>query len=130
MVIHHLLHLKNEPCFGASSALLSRMDQDEEGKRSGMSHSFILLPCMPPPNISESECNTQQLALMGGPLHTQTLQCCWLWLTNWKISGQYHPSPRLVTQSPQEGHGTKDQTPKKVKLVDTGRHSKEASQVP
>ena len=47
-------------------------------------------------------------------------QCCWLWLTNWKISGQYHLSPRLVTQSPGMDMVPKTETPKKVKPVDTG----------
>ena len=40
------------------------------------------------------------------------------------------PEPKVSEPESQDGHGTKDETPKKVKLVDTGDTSKEASQVP
>ena len=47
-------------------------------------------------------------------------QCCWLWLTNWKISRAVPPEPKVSELESQDGHGTKDKTPKKVKPVDTG----------
>ena len=84
-----------------------------------MSHSFILLPCMPLPNILESECNSQQLALMEGlcvPEPTVLLA-----LANQLENLRAGPTePKVSNLESREGHGTKDETPKKVKLVDTG----------
>ena len=51
--------------------------------------SFICFPTLYiPPNVLESECNSQQLALMGFSMYPN-LECCWPWLTNWTISGWY-----------------------------------------
>ena len=66
-----------------------------------------------PPNISESECNSQQLALMEGlyiPKPTVLLA----------LADQLE-NPRAVLSNPEskDGHGTKDETPKKVKPADT-----------
>ena len=85
-----------------------------------MSHSFVFLPCMPPPNISESECNSQQLALMEGLYIPEPTVLLPLADQLEEISGQYHPGPRLVTHESGDRHGTKDETPKKIKPADTG----------
>ena len=82
-----------------------------------MSHeSFIHFPASyAPPNISESECNSQQLALMEGlyiPKPTVLLA----------LADQLE-NLRTVPPGPNpesgDGHGTKDETPKKIKLADT-----------
>ena len=72
-----------------------------------------------PPNISESECNSQQLALMEGlyiPGPTVLLALADQ-LENLRA---VPPEPKVSNPESQDGHGTKDETPKKVKLVDTG----------
>ena len=85
-----------------------------------MSHSFIHFTALYAlPNISESECNTQQLALMEGlciPKPTVLLALA-NQLENLRA---VPPKPKVSNPESWEGHGTKDKTPKKVKLVDTG----------
>ena len=61
--------------------------------------SFICFPTLYiPPKMSESECNSQQLALMGVSTYSN-LECCWTWPSNWTISGQHSLDPRLVILS-------------------------------
>ena len=72
-----------------------------------------------PPNISESECNSQQLALMEGlyiPEPTVLLALA-NQLENLRT---VPPEPKASNPESRDGHGTKDETPKKVKPVDTG----------
>ena len=84
-----------------------------------MSCSFVLLAHTPPPNISESECNTQQLALMEGLCIPKPAVLLALadQLENLRAAP---PEPKVSNLESREGHGTKDETPKKVKPVDTG----------
>ena len=83
-----------------------------------MSHLFILLPCTPLPNILESECNSQHLALMEGlyiPKPTVLLALADQ-LENLRA---VPPEPKVSNPESKDGHGTKDKTPKKVKPADT-----------
>ena len=72
-----------------------------------------------PPNISESECNSQQLALMEGLYVPEPAVLLALanQLENLRAAP---PKPKVSVLESQDGHGTKDETPKKVKPVDTG----------
>ena len=72
-----------------------------------------------PPNISESECNSQQLALMEGLCIPKPMVLLSLadQLENLRA---VPPEPRVSNPESQDGHGTKDETPKKIKPVDTG----------
>ena len=82
--------------------------------------SFIHFPpSYAPPNISESECNSQQLALMEGlyiPEPTVLLALADQ-LENLRT---VPPRPKASNPESGDGHGTKDETPKKIKLTDTG----------
>ena len=72
-----------------------------------------------PPHISESEYNSQQLALMEGlyvPKPTVLLALA-NQLENLRA---VPPKPKVSNPESKDGHGTKDKTPKKVKLADTG----------
>ena len=70
-------------------------------------------------DISESECNSQQLALMEGlyiPEPTVLLA-----LADQLEDLRAAPlKPKFSNPESKDGHGTKDKTPKKVKPVDTG----------
>ena len=79
-----------------------------------MSHSFILLPRMPLPEI-----NTQQLGLMGGLCVPKPAVLLALanQLGNLRAAP---PKPKVGNPGSRKGGGTKDETRKKVKLVDTG----------
>ena len=73
-----------------------------------------------PPNILESECNSQQLALMEGlyvPKPTVLLALADQ-LENLKA---VPPEPKVSELESQDGHSTKDKTPKKVDTGDTPR---------
>ena len=75
-----------------------------------------------PPNTSESEINTQQLGLMGGlyvPKPTVLLALA-NQLDNLRAAAPPPPEPKTSNPEYKEGDGTKDETPKKVKPVDTG----------
>ena len=71
-----------------------------------------------PPNILESECNSQQLALMEGLCIPKPMVLLSLadQLENLRA---VPPEPKVSKPESQDGHSTKDKTPK-VKLVDTG----------
>ena len=72
-----------------------------------------------PPNISESECNSQQLALMEG-LHVSKPTVLLALADQLENLRAVPPKPKVSNPESRDGHGTKDETPKKVKLVDTG----------
>ena len=98
LVIHHLLHLTMNLVLVPPQ--LSCPVWTGMRRAKVQYESFIHFPTSyAPPNILESECSSQQLVLMAGLLMYPSLQCCWPWPTNWKISGQYHLGPRLVTLS-------------------------------
>ena len=83
-----------------------------------MSHLFISLPCMPP-NRLELEINAHQLGLMRDlhvpePAELLTLANQ---LDNLRAAP---PEPKEVIPESGEGDGTKDETPKKAKPVETG----------
>ena len=82
-----------------------------------------------PPNISESECNSQQLALMEGLYIPETTVLLALadQLGNLRA---IPPEPKVSSLESQDGHGMKDETPKKGQAGGHRRHSKEALQVP
>ena len=61
--------------------------------------SFICFPALyVPPNIPQSECNSQQLTLMGVSMYLN-LECCWTWLSSWTVSGQHPLDPRQMIPS-------------------------------
>ena len=82
--------------------------------------SFIHFPTSYiPPNVSESECNSQQLTLMGGlyvPKPGVLLDLAE------QLDSLRTASPRPKVSDPKSGdkHGAKDKTPKKIKPGDTG----------
>ena len=71
-----------------------------------------------PPNTSESEINAHQLGLMGASMYPSQ-QYCWLWPTSWTILAA-PPEPKVGNLESREGDGTRDETLKKVKPVETG----------
>ena len=82
--------------------------------------SFICFPTLyVPPNVSESECNSQQLALMGGLYIPKpgVLLALDNQLDNLRM---VPPGPKASNPESGDGHGTKDETPKKIKVADTG----------
>ena len=82
--------------------------------------SFINFPTLyVPPNMSESECNSQQLTLMGGLYIPKSgvLLALADQLDNLRT---VPPRPKASNPESGDGHGTKDETPKKIKLGDTG----------
>ena len=121
LVIHHLLHLKTN--------LILVPPQLSCPTRTGMRRaeiryeSFIHFTALyAPPNTSESEINTQQLGLMGGlyiPKPTVLLALA-NQLDNLRAAAPPPPEPKASNPEYKEGDGTKDETPKKVKPVDTG----------
>ena len=118
LVIHHLLHLKTN--------LVLVLPQLSYPTWTGMRRagiwfeSFIHFTALyAPPNRSESEINAHQLGLMGG-LHVPkpaVLLALADQLDNLRAAP---PKPKEVNPESQEGDGTKDETLKKVKLVETG----------
>ena len=82
--------------------------------------SFIHFPASYiPPNIPESECNSQQLTLMGGlyvPKPGVLLDLAK------QLDSLRTASPRPKVSDPKAGdkHGAKEETPKKIKSGDTG----------
>ena len=81
--------------------------------------SFICFPTLyVPPNMSESECNSQQLALMGGlyvPEPGVLLDLAE------QLDSIRTALPRPKAGNPESGdrHGAKDETPKKIRVGDT-----------
>ena len=117
LVIHRLLHLRMSLILvppQLSCPVWTRMRRVKVRYE-----SFIhFTASYAPPNILESECNSQQLALMEGlciPKPTVLLSLADQ-LENLRA---VPPEPRISNLESQDGHGTKDKTPKKVKLVDT-----------
>ena len=92
--------------------------------------SFIHFPTLYiPPNVLESECNSQQLALMGGLYIPEpgVLLDLAEQLDNIRTA---LPRPKAGNPKSGDRHGAKDKTPKKIRLGDTGDSSEEASQIP
>ena len=83
-----------------------------------MSHLFISLPCMPP-NRSELEINAHQLGLMRD-LHIPEPAVLLTLANQLDNLRAAPPEPKEVNPESREGDGTKDETPKKVKPVETG----------
>ena len=82
--------------------------------------SFIhFSPLYAPPNISELECNSQQLALMEG-LYIPEPAVLLALADQLENLRTVSPGPKASNPVSGGGHGTKDETPKKIKLVDTG----------
>ena len=80
--------------------------------------SFIHFPTLYiPPNVSESECNSQQLALMEGLYIPEpgVLLALANQLDNLRMAP---PRPKASKPESGDGDGTKDETPKKIKLGD------------
>ena len=118
LVLHHLLNL--------SADLVLIPPQLSLPAWTGMRRmkiqyeSFIYFPTLYiPPNVSESECNSQQLTLMGvlyipkpGVLLDMAEQ----------LDSLRTVSPRSKASNPKSGdkHGAKDETPKTIKPGDTG----------
>ena len=73
-----------------------------------------------PPNTSESEVNTQQLALMGGLYVPEPTVLLALANQLDNLRAAPPPKPKVGNLESREGDGTKDKTLKKVKPVDTG----------
>ena len=71
-----------------------------------------------PPNISESECNSQQLVLMEG-LYIPKPAVLLALADQLENLRAVPPWPKASNLESGDGHGTKDKTPKKVKLADT-----------
>ena len=85
--------------------------------------SFICFTALyAPPNILESECNSQQLALMEGLCIPKPVVLLSLadQLENLRA---VPPEPKVSNPESRDGHGTEDETPKKVKPVDTGQQA-------
>ena len=72
-----------------------------------------------PPNILESECNSQQLAIMEG-LYVPEPAVLLALADQLENLRKVPPRPRASNLESGNGHGTKDETPKKIKLADTG----------
>ena len=72
-----------------------------------------------PPNILESECNSQQLALMEG-LYVPEPAVLLAMADQLENLRAVPPEPKVSNPDSRDGHGTKDETPKKVKQADTG----------
>ena len=72
-----------------------------------------------PPNRLELEINAHQLGLMGG-FHVPEQAVLLTLADQLDNLRAAPPEPKEVNPESQEGDGTKDQTPKKVKLVETG----------
>ena len=80
--------------------------------------SFICFPTLYiPPNVSESECNSQQLALMEGLYIPKpgVLLALANQLDNLRMAP---PGPKASNPKSGDGHGTKDETSMKIKLGD------------
>ena len=72
-----------------------------------------------PPNILESEYNSQQLALMEG-LYVPKPAVLLALADQLENLRAVSPGPKTSNPESGDGHGTKDKTPKKVKPADTG----------
>ena len=82
--------------------------------------SFIHFPTSyAPPNISESGCNSQQLALMEG-LHVPEPRVLLALADQLENLRMVPPGPKASNPESGDRHGTKDVTPKKIKLAGTG----------
>ena len=81
--------------------------------------SFIHFPTSyVPPNISESECNSQQLALMEG-LYVPEPTVLLTLADQLENLRTVPPGHKASNPESGDGHGTKNETPKKIKLADT-----------
>ena len=134
LVICHLLHLRMNLVLvppQLSCPVWTRMRRLKIWYESFIHFTTLYAP----PNTSESKINTQQLGLMGGlyiPKPTVLLALADQ-LENLRAAP---PESKDGNPESQEGDGTKDETPKKVKPVDTGdtpgkhhRSHKEKSQL-
>ena len=115
LVIHHLLHL--------TTNLVLVPPQLSYPAWTGMRRvkvrykSFIHFTALyAPPNILVSECNSQQLALMEG-LHVPEPTVLLALADQLENLRAVPPKPKVSNPESRDGHGTKDETPKKVKPV-------------
>ena len=116
LVIYHLLHLTTNLILIPPQ--LSHPTCPRMRRAKIRYESFIHFPTLyVPPNVSESECNSQQLALMEG-LYVPEPGVL-LALADQLYNLRTAP-PRPKASNPEFGdrHGTKDKTPKKIKLED------------
>ena len=117
LVICHLLHLTTNLILvppQLSCPVWTRM------RRMKVQYeSFIHFPSSyAPPNILESECNSQQLALMEG-LYVPEPAVLLALADQLENLRTVPPGPKASKPESGDGHGTKDETPKKIKLADT-----------
>ena len=119
LMICHLSSPQDKPCFGASTALLSCVDWDEEGWTSGTSHFFVSLPQYAPLGRSELEVTTHQLGFIRDLIVPEP--AVFLSLANQLDNLRAAPpEPREAISESREGDGTKDETLKKSKPAETG----------
>ena len=117
LVIHHLLHLTMNLILVPPQ--LSCHMWTGMRKAKVWYESFICFTALyAPPNISESECNSQQLALMEG-LYVPKPAVLLALADQLENLRAVPPEPKVSNPESKDGHGTKDETPKKVKPVDT-----------
>ena len=118
LVIHHLLHLTTNLVLvppQLSCPTWTRMRRVKVWYE-----SFIhFTASYAPPNILESDGNSQQLALMEG-LYVPKPVVLLALANQLENLRAVPPRPKVSNLESRDGHGTKDETPKKVKLVDTG----------
>ena len=82
--------------------------------------SFIHFPALYiPPNVLESECNSQQLTLMEG-LYVPEPGVLLDLAKQLDSLRTVSPRPKVNDPESEDKHGTKDKTPKKIKPGDTG----------
>ena len=118
LVIHHLLHLTTNLIL--VSPQLSCPTWTGMRRAKVRYESFISFTALyAPPNILESECNSQQLALMEG-LYVPKPAVLLALADQLENLRAVPPEPKVSNPESRDGHGTKDETPKKVKPVDTG----------
>ena len=118
LVIHHLLHLTMNLILVPPELSCPMWTGMRRAKV--WYESFIhFTASYAPPNILESECNSQQLALMEGFYIPKPAVLLALanQLEDLRV---VPPEPKVSNPESKNGHGTKDKTPKKVKLADTG----------
>ena len=86
--------------------------------------SFIcFLASYTPPNVLESECNSQQLTLMGG-LYVPEPGVLLNLAEQLDSLRTASPGPKANDPKSEDKHGTKDETSKKIKPGDTGNTPK------
>ena len=118
LVLHHLLHLS------ANLILISpQLSHPAWTRMRRMKIGYELFICFPtsyvPPNVSESECNSQQLTLMGG-LYVPEPGVLLDLAEQLDSLRTVFPGPKASDPESGDKHGVKGKTPKKIKTGDTG----------